>query len=215
MHSSILITGVFPPLSFDGHGGDDIDTDPVKSLTVDQCTARCDTDTKCSCVAYATYTHGASSGSKCWKRANCEPANFDTSGGSKYAVYKKAKGYSTWAGRNCFTGHGGDQIDTDKTAPTGLTAAQCQARCDGDDKVCEREVVYEGGAHVSEPVGSVCLVVPPSPPSILLPLPPWYALRPHCPPRLPPNSLFPAPPLSALRVSLCGHCPPLPPSPPV
>ena len=182
MHSSILITCVFPPLSFDGHGGDDIDTDPVKGLTVDQCAARCDADTKCSCVTYATYTHGASSGSKCWKRANCEPANFDTSGGSKYAVYKKAKGFSTWAGRNCFTGHGGDQIDTDKTAPTGLTAAQCQARCDGDDKVCEREVVYEEGGHtyqlVMEPAGSLCPIVTPSPPSFyppprpLLPSPP-------------------------------------------
>jgi len=52
--------------------------------------------------------------------------------GTVYSTYEKAKGYDTYTDANCYTGHGGTSIDSDRTAPTGLTKEQCQARCDAD-----------------------------------------------------------------------------------
>ena len=41
-------------------------------------------------------------------------------------------GYAAFPGFNCFAGHGGDEIDT--TPVSGLSAAQCAARCDADHR---------------------------------------------------------------------------------
>jgi hypothetical protein len=40
------------------------------------------------------------------------------------------KGFVEYLSLNCYGGHGGTEIDSDKTAPVGLTVEQCQARCD-------------------------------------------------------------------------------------
>ncbi len=108
--------------SFTGHGGEDIDENPVSGLTVEQCVARCDADNNCSCVTFEA------SGGNCWKRAACEPEGF--AAGAEYDVYKKARGYTLWAGQNCYTGHGGVEIDVNPIL--NLTVQQCQARCDAD-----------------------------------------------------------------------------------
>jgi hypothetical protein len=49
--------------------------------------------------------------------------------------------YSKYAGENCYSGHGGVDIDTAATAPEGLTVAQCEARCNSDS-ACEC-VIYQ------------------------------------------------------------------------
>jgi len=55
-----------------GHGASrDIDPYSPVSVTVAECTARCDHDPKCTCV-----THRRSDGA-CWKRAGCSAAAFE------------------------------------------------------------------------------------------------------------------------------------------
>ena len=41
-----------------------------------------------------------------------------------------AANYTKYPGLNCWDGHGGVNIDTSSTAPTGLSPIQCEARCD-------------------------------------------------------------------------------------
>ena len=78
-------------------------------------------------------SHGFEAGAPwCWRRSACEPAEFDY--GTKYSVFMKAQGYSKYTDFNCYAGHGGDDIDTDKTAPGGLSRQECEARCDADPK---------------------------------------------------------------------------------
>lgn len=40
--------------------------------------------------------------------------------------------YIEYDGKTAYSGHGGTEIDSDATAPTGLTVASCEARCDAD-----------------------------------------------------------------------------------
>ena len=120
--------GYFSSNVYSGHGGDDIDTDPVPDLTVDQCASRCTDDVKCGCVAYKP---GSGATGDCWKRANCQPENFLV--GAPYNTFMKSTGYATWSSRNCYSGNGGTEID--KNAVGNMTADQCQARCDADS-VC-------------------------------------------------------------------------------
>jgi formylglycine-generating enzyme required for sulfatase activity len=114
--------------SYSGHGGDDIDENPVTNMTVPQCTARCDANANCSCVTFMPQS-GSDAGS-CWMRANCQPESFK--GDSAYRVYTKKAQYTTWSGRNCYDGNGGDDIDNSPVP--NMTAAQCMARCDADAK---------------------------------------------------------------------------------
>jgi len=110
--------------SFSGHGGTDIDANPIDGLSIEGCTARCDADNTCSCITYQPSTK------QCWKRLGCSPQQFDYH--TDYQVYMKAVGYSTYTHANAYVGHGGTDIDDDKSAPSGLTTEQCQARCDAD-----------------------------------------------------------------------------------
>jgi hypothetical protein len=116
--------------SYSGHGGDDIDNNGVEHMSVKQCTDRCDNDEVCNCV---TYEPGNSkSDGTCWKRANCTPSSFQND--MRYDVFLQANEYIKWDGRNCYSGHGGIEIDTDQTAPTGLTPDQCIDRCKKDGR---------------------------------------------------------------------------------
>jgi hypothetical protein len=104
------------------HGGIQIDNDPATGLTAAQCQARCDADEACDCVSYEAADQ------ICFKRAACVPRLCEAD--AAYDVYMKNQTYGRAAGRNCYGGHGGTQIDNDPA--TGFTAAQCQARCDAD-----------------------------------------------------------------------------------
>jgi hypothetical protein len=66
---------------YDGAGGHIIDENPAKNLSVFECQSRCDADDACSCVTY-DFT-----AKDCWKRASCEPANFDV--GDQWDTYVK------------------------------------------------------------------------------------------------------------------------------
>ena len=114
-----------------GHGGTEIDEDPATGLSVAECTARCDADTNCSCVAYEA---GSSS---CWKRAACVPAAFASGAGQSdfdtFVNARRAGPYYAYGKRNAYVGHGASKdIDDDQSAPSGLSVARCQARCDSD-----------------------------------------------------------------------------------
>eukprot|EP00939_MAST-03C_sp_MAST-3C-sp1_P000739 g739.t1 len=110
--------------AYNGHGGTDIDHDPVQNFSARKCAARCDADPKCQCATYDPTTR------ECWMRAACVPEAFEST--SSYEVYVKAQGYVPWSGRNAYAGHGGVEIDTDASAPEGLDPEQCQARCEAD-----------------------------------------------------------------------------------
>lgn len=47
-----------------------------------------------------------------------------------------AADYTLYHGFTSYAGHGGREIDSDSTAPTGLTVASCESRCDSDG-VCD------------------------------------------------------------------------------
>ena len=148
---------------FNGHGGKEIDTHPVHNLTVAQCTARCDADEKCSCVAMGDPVDSGTAGD-CWKRANCEPAGF-SGATAQYDVYVKAKGYKMWSGWNAYDGHGGSDIDQNPV--TGLSVTQCEARCDADDECsCAtyevRCAAARGPPHAPPPPPSPALYLSPS-----------------------------------------------------
>jgi len=42
--------------------------------------------------------------------------------------------YKKYSGKNCYSGHGGVSIDTDDTAPDGLSESMCHDRCDADEE---------------------------------------------------------------------------------
>jgi len=48
---------------------------------------------------------------------------------SLFAVYAE---YQEYPAVTCWAGHGGVEIDSDSTAPSGLSAESCEARCDDD-----------------------------------------------------------------------------------
>merc|ERR1711865_123636 len=43
--------------------------------------------------------------------------------------------YMKYTSKTAYSGHGGDAIDSDSTAPSGITASSCEDRC-GDDAAC-------------------------------------------------------------------------------
>ena len=76
---------------YNGHGGIEIDTNPVEGLTVGQCTARCDADASCDCVV--TTAGGGAAVGECWKRRECVPADFEADAATaRFAVYVKKDG---------------------------------------------------------------------------------------------------------------------------
>lgn len=118
--------------SYSGHGGTEIDVNPVPNMDPFTCTARCSADSdQCSCVTFEPST------GNCWMRANCEPAGFQTD--ARYDVYLVAKGYSLYPSSNCYLGHGGTVID--ELPVPGLSVGQCKERCD-EDPACSC-VTYE------------------------------------------------------------------------
>ena len=48
------------------------------------------------------------------------------------AVVATADVYTKYSNLNCWTGHGGVNIDNSSSAPEGLNATECEARCDAD-----------------------------------------------------------------------------------
>jgi hypothetical protein len=48
---------------------------------------------------------------------------------TEYDTYLNPVGYTKYSRSNAYTGNGADDIDTDASAPTGLTPAQCTQRC--------------------------------------------------------------------------------------
>lgn len=79
---------------YDGHGGIEIDADPLTGLTISQCQDRCTNTSdnadiskqhQCDCVVY--------SNGDCWRRALCDPTKFENDSASKpYSVYVKSGG---------------------------------------------------------------------------------------------------------------------------
>ena len=106
---------------YNGHGGTEMDNSvPFTTADAASCTAKCDESKECSCVTFdAASNH-------CWRRSKCEPAGFQKVQPDTYNTYVKAVGYSTYPAQNCYGGHGGTEIDSDATAPIGLTTAQCK-----------------------------------------------------------------------------------------
>jgi len=127
--------------AFTGHGAVEIDMQPVWNLTEAECTARCDADSSCDCVAYGTSYHDGG----CWKRRSCEPSRFQYN--TEFIVFmKKTKAYggnAVFSGKNCFGGMGCDDIDSNPAF--NVSVEQCFARCD-DDPLCEC-VVYAEAAR--------------------------------------------------------------------
>jgi len=41
-------------------------------------------------------------------------------------------GYIKYSGKTTYSGHGGTEIDSDTTAPSGISASSCEGRCDSD-----------------------------------------------------------------------------------
>jgi len=80
---------------------------------------------------------------KCWKRANCDPSKWTSEYNAGHTVYMKrgtappAPGpspdlYDQYFDKNAFAPYGATDIDTDATAPSGLTPQQCEERCTAD-----------------------------------------------------------------------------------
>jgi formylglycine-generating enzyme required for sulfatase activity len=114
--------------AYNGHGAVDIDDKPTSNMTNMECTSKCDATPDCSCVVFQP------DGGNCWRRAKCTPQAFQAQ--ATFTVYLKAQGYSTYTNANCYSGHGGLEIDDDQSAPVGLTVSECQDHCSAD-KDCE------------------------------------------------------------------------------
>ena len=76
---------------YDGSGGHAIDDDGVANVTMAACTQRCDADAKCDCVTYLTAAQAVDS--RCWKRSQCVPAEFEKDAATEpYSVFVKKDG---------------------------------------------------------------------------------------------------------------------------
>ncbi len=102
-----------------GTSGTALDANPLTDLSNLDCAARCSSKEECACVTW-------SPDRTCQRFAGCQPALFEQ---ADSVVYLKPVGYSAYEGLNCYSGHGGDDIDRD--AVPDLSAEQCMARCDG------------------------------------------------------------------------------------
>jgi len=116
------------------YGAVDIDTDATAptGLTAHQCEARCTDDPECMCVTQEQQ------GGKCWKRKDCDPSQWTSDFNQGYNVYMKLHmpspdgDYIVYTDKNAYAPYGAVDIDTDATAPEGLTSNQCEARCTAD-----------------------------------------------------------------------------------
>jgi len=81
---------------YGGHGGVEIDSDPIPGLSDAQCKGRCDATTGCDCVVVcADGSGGGCAVGDCWRRAACEPAHFEVDGAaSPYSVHVQQRGPS-------------------------------------------------------------------------------------------------------------------------
>jgi len=115
--------------SYSLHGGVELDSDhtaPI-GLTATACKVLCDADAACDCVTF--WPHKG----KCWRRNGCVPSQFDRIDGFDTYVKKAAKSdYAVYKGTSSYSGRGGVEIDSDHTAPIGLTLSACKERCDAD-----------------------------------------------------------------------------------
>jgi len=118
-----------------GAGGVDQDEGPFTFVSLDTCTALCDSDEECSCVVFLF--RGVQNGTgygDCSRRAGCIPAQF-TVASSVYTVLVKNQpapsGYATYPQSNCYDGYGALSIDVD--AVPVASAAECTQRCDDTD----------------------------------------------------------------------------------
>lgn len=130
------------------HGAIDIDTDysaPL-GLSQDQCQARCDSDHECGCVSFY-HIPVPFSQSQCFRRKDCVPAEFGID--LRYTTYVKLttttttaatsstagpqNNYTSYPSERAAQGHGATPIDDDASAPSGLSADDCKARCDGNN----------------------------------------------------------------------------------
>lgn len=116
--------------SYNGHGGIELDSESTAhvGLVASACQGRCDGDDACDCVSFRH------SDGKCWKRSACVPSQFGVD--PSYDTFVKSSGYVLYAGMTSYNGHGGTEIDSDSTAPTGLLVEACEARC-SDDTSCD------------------------------------------------------------------------------
>lgn len=113
------------------HGGTSLnsDDDAPEGLTVEECQFRCDDPSigkrrGCSCVTFQP------SIGKCWMNMACNPSGFEDS--TDFVVYMQHSKYNPYADKNCYDGQGGTSIDDDDSAPEGISAEDCQSRCDVD-----------------------------------------------------------------------------------
>jgi len=109
---------------YDGHGATNIDYWATSTIgTLEACETRCNEDATCGCVIFRP------SDSRCWKRKFCTISQCDNYPSDTFV---KSNVYTEHADKNCYAGHGGRILDSDATAPSGLTIETCQARCDAD-----------------------------------------------------------------------------------
>jgi len=116
--------------SYSGHGGTEIDSETTapSGLSVTSCQSRCDSDDTCDCVSFRP------ADGKCWKRSACVPSQFGQD--YNFDTYVKASGYVLYPSKTSYSGHGGTEIDSDSSAPSGLSVESCKSRCD-QDGACE------------------------------------------------------------------------------
>ena len=77
--------------AYGGHGATDIDSNPTKGLSAEQCAKRCSDDANCQCVTYcATGSGDCDAAGDCWKRGSCVPSRFEHDGNTQaFSVFLK------------------------------------------------------------------------------------------------------------------------------
>lgn len=140
---------------YNGHGGIEIDTDPLPNLTMSECVAHCVNDPRCDCVVRydgsdsgKRHTESASgvpayAPGDCWRRSQCDPTKFEhdaaTTPFTVALVQRDPSGYRTFIHSNCYSGHGGVEIDAQPIP--NLTESECTRQC-SDDPACDCVVRY-------------------------------------------------------------------------
>ena len=78
--------------AYGGHGATDIDENPAKGLSAEQCAQRCSDDASCQCVTHCgTSSSGCDAAGDCWKRGNCVPSGFEHDDATQaFSVFLKA-----------------------------------------------------------------------------------------------------------------------------
>jgi hypothetical protein len=126
---------------------DDAPVGGAGGLTSEQCTAFCDANANCDCVAFKPAS------GECWLRSACLAPEFQVS--DDYWVYAKpvSTPYTEFLGKNAYAGFGGFPIGADLPVSTKpMSAEHCMAYCEAD-ALCSC-VTYQ--PHTGNIIHGVC-----------------------------------------------------------